>query len=133
MFKVQSGTPLCYTKSMSNRDYLGDLRRRSPNHPNYKIEARAYKNAKGVDELIHLQVGYWSYVEWLEANTDIRFGDWVIHCDQNPFEDWPLSKLLMYWLWKDQCGRFAEGERNDQPFPPMGYEGWADEFHSQVE
>lgn len=114
---------------MSNKAYLDDLRQRSPNHPTYDIEARAYKNAKGVDELIYLPKGYWEYVAWVEANTEIDFAKWVVHCDQNPFEDWSLSHLLMYWLWNDECNRFRNGEPTPNPYPPMGYEGWADEVH----
>lgn len=116
---------------MDNKHYLDDLRRRSPNLPCYEIEARPYKNAQGVDALIYLQRGYWDYVTWAEKNTEIDFADWVIHCDKNPFEDWPLSKLLMYWLWTDQCNRFRAGEQIHKPYPPMGYEGWADEFHAR--
>lgn len=115
---------------MDNKDYLDDLRRRSPNHENYEIEARAYKNAKGVDELIYLQRGYWRYADWLESNEDeVSIAAWVIHCDQNPCEGFSLSHLLMYWLWEDHCNRFRAGMPTPDPYPPLGYEGWAEEFH----
>lgn len=112
---------------MDNKAYLGDLRRRSPNRESYQIEARPYKNAQGIDELIYLPKGYWDYVAWAEANTEIDFAHWVVHCDNNPHEDYSLSHLLMYWLWLDECNRFRAGEPTPNPYPPMGYEGWADE------
>ncbi|MCG8405203.1 MAG: hypothetical protein MI923_08410 [Phycisphaerales bacterium] len=120
---------LCYSTFMDNRKYLADLRRRMPNRPSHKIEARSYKNASGVDELIYLPTGYWNYVEWAEKNTEIDFADWVVHCDTNPSEGFCLSHLLMYWLWTDECNRFRQGLPTPHPYPPMGYEGWADEFH----
>jgi hypothetical protein len=116
---------------MDNKAYLDDLRRRSPNLETYYIEARPYQNAKGVDELIFLQRGYWRYVAWAEENTDITFSEWVVHCDQNPIEDWSLSHQLMYWLWDDHCNRFRQGLPTPDPYPPLGYEGWAEEFHSK--
>ena len=128
---MQSDASLCYHHDMDNKKYLDDLRRRSPNAKSYQIEARPYKNAKGVDELIYLQAGYWRYVEWAEANTEIDFAEWVIHCDKTPCEGFSLSHLLMYWLWTDECNRFRQGEPTPKPYPPMGYEGWADQFHSQ--
>lgn len=118
---------------MNQREFLSDLRQRSPNDEVYDIEARAYKNAKGIDELVYLQQGYWHYVAWAEKNTDIDFAEWVIHCDKNPFEDFSLSHLLMYWLWDDHCNRFRQGLPTPNSYPPLGYEGWADEFHSKAE
>lgn len=114
---------------MNHHEYLRDIRTRSQNTENNEIEARPYKNAKGVDELIYLTKGYWNYVDWAEANTDIDFQTWVVHCDNNPVEDFTLSHLLMYWLWTDECNRFRAGDPTPHPCPPRGYEGWADEYH----
>lgn len=116
---------------MNNIQYLNDLRRRSPNTETYEIEARPYKNAEGVDELIYLQRGYWRYVEWAEKNTEIDFAAWVIHCANHPCEGYSLSHQLMYWLWTDHCNRFRAGDPTPYDYPPMGYEGWADEFHGK--
>lgn len=109
---------------MNQREFLQNLRSRSPNAETYEIEARAYKNAKGIDELIYLQRGYWDYIAWAEQNTDIDFSHWVVHCDNNPSEGFTLSHLLMYWLWNDHCNRFRAGDPTPDSFPPMGYEGW---------
>lgn len=98
-----------------------------PNHPDYKPVKRFYKNASGVDEMIIMTQSHWDYVEWLENTTEIKFADWVIHCDKNPFEDHPISELLIYWLWVDECARFKEGLDTPTPFPPVGYKGWGDE------
>ena len=115
---------------MNQQEFLSHLRSRSPNHETYEIEARAYKNAKGVDELIYLQRGYWRYADWLEANVDeVTIADWVVHCDKNPCEGYSLSHQLMYWLWTDECNRFRAGDPTPNSYPPLGYEGWADEFH----
>jgi hypothetical protein len=107
------------------------LRTGLPNHWSYEIEARPYNNAKGVDEMIFLTRANWDYVDFLEAEGETNFADWVVHCDETPFEDWCLSFLLMYWLWTDECGRFRQGLPTPHPFPPMGYEGWADEYHAE--
>ena len=116
---------------MNHQEFMRSLRR-VPNHPNNKIVARTYKNAKGADELIFLHQVHWDYVEWLEARGDIDFAEWVIHCDNNPVEDFTLSHLLMYWLWEDECIRFREGMPTPHPYPPMGYEGWADQHHGRT-
>jgi hypothetical protein len=118
---------------MNHHQYLQDLRRRSQNLDRHEIEARAYKNAKGVDELIYLTKGYWEYVEWAEKNTEIDFATWVVHCDNNPSEGFSLSHLLMYWLWTDECNRFRAGDPTPDAYPPQGYQGWADEYHSKAE
>lgn len=115
---------------MDHQEYLQDLRKRSPSLETYEIEARPYKNAQGVDELIYLQRGYWDYVAWAEQNTEIDFAHWVVHCGNVPCDGFSLSHLLMYWLWYDHCNRFREGMPTPDSFPPLGYEGWADEFHS---
>lgn len=114
---------------MVRREHKQSLRH-VPNHPSYKVVARVYKNAKRVDEVIWLHQCYWQYVDLLETQGEISFAEWVVHCDNNPFEDWTLSHLLMYWLWSDECGRFREGLPTPKPYPPLGYEGWADEYHA---
>ncbi|WP_037226941.1 hypothetical protein [Roseobacter sp. GAI101] len=100
------------------------LRGGTPSTANYDPVARVYKNASGIDEIIHLHRCYWAYVDWLEATTDIKFINWVVHCDKNPSEGYTLSHLLMYWLWTDECDRFRAGLPTPNPYPPMGYEGW---------
>lgn len=114
---------------MNHQEFLHYLRHNTPNNEAYEIEARAYKNGKGIDELISLPRSYWRYVEWAENTTDIDFATWVIHCAQNPVEGYTLSHQLMYWLWTDECNRFRAGETTPEDYPPMGYTGWADEFH----
>lgn len=120
---------LCYSGGMNQQEYMHWLSTALPNHWSYETVARPYKNAKGVDEMIFLTPANWDYVDWLEAKDGADFGEWVVHCDQNPFDNWCLSFLLMYWLWKDECGRFRQGLPTPNSFPPMGYEGWADEHH----
>ena len=71
---------------------MAHMRTKTPNAPGYDVIGRAYKNAKGVDEIIHLQRSYWDYVEWLESMTEIKFADWVIHCDNNPSEGYSLQE-----------------------------------------
>lgn len=115
---------------MDHQQFMQTLRR-APNAPSYEIVSRIYKNASGVDEIIWLNRGYWEQVDWLESRGDIDFSEWVVHCDNNPFEDWALSSLLMYWLWLDECNRFRENLPTFKPYPPMGYEGWADEYHAR--
>ncbi|MCV6545683.1 MAG: hypothetical protein OIF56_00095 [Cohaesibacter sp.] len=73
---------------------------------------------------------YWDYADWLEETVDeVSIAEWVVHCDKNPCEGYTLSHQLMYWLWFDECNRFRAGDPTPNPYPPMGYEGWADEFH----
>lgn len=95
---------------MNHQQYMNDLRRSPPYHPGYDVIARAYKNAKGIDELIHLHRTSWQYVDWLEANDHISFADWVIHCDNHPSPGFTLSHLLQYWLYEDECYRWESGE-----------------------
>lgn len=73
----------------------------------------------------------WDYVDWLDTEGETKFADWVVHCDKAPFEDCCLSYLLFYWLWYDECERFRQGLPTPNPYPPMGYEGWADEHHAE--
>ena len=112
---------------MNQIEFLNYLRHGLPNSPEYEIEPRVYKNAKGVDEIIHLTRNYWRYVDWADQNTDIDFANWVIHCDQNPTAGYTLSHQLMYWLWTDECNRFRQSHPTPHPYPPMGYESWASE------
>jgi len=112
---------------MNHQEYMTHMRTRTPSTPTYDVVARAYKNAKGIDEIIHLHRCNWDYVEWLEANTGISFAEWVVHCDKNPSEGYTLSHLLMYWLWTDECNRFREGLPTPHSYTPVGYEGWGDE------
>lgn len=100
---------------MSHQRFMNFLRGGTPSTPPYDPIARVYKNASGVDEIIHLHRCYWNYVDWLEATTDIKFADWVVHCDKNPSEGYTLSHLLMYWLWTDECDRFREGLPTPNP------------------
>lgn len=89
---------------------MDHIRRDAPYHPSYDVIARAYKNASGIDEMIYLHRVCWDHVDWLEANTDINFADWVVHCANNPAPDFTLSHLLQYWLWVDECNRHRNGE-----------------------
>ena len=43
------------------------------NHPSHNAIPRDYKNAKGVVEVIRLHQYYWDDVDWLEAQSDIKF------------------------------------------------------------
>ena len=94
-----------YPAWMAQTDYMHYLQSRLEEHPDNKPVGRFYKNIAGADVLIHLPQCYWDYVEWSEARGDIDFQYWVTHTEQNPFEDWSLSQLLMYWLWLDRCRR----------------------------
>lgn len=109
------------------------IRNRTPNGFSYDVVPRTYKNAKGLDEVVWLNRSYWDYAEWLEIEAvDVDIAEWVIHCDKNPVDGYTLSHQLMYWLWTDECGRFRQGLPTLNPYPPMGYEGWADEFHGRA-
>jgi hypothetical protein len=112
---------------MNHQEYMTHMRTRTPSLPTYDVVGRAYKNTQGIDEIIYLHRCNWDYVEWLEANTEIRFAEWVVHCDDNPSEGYTLSHLLMYRLWTDECNRFREGLPTPHPYPPAGYEGWGDQ------
>lgn len=112
---------------MDHHAYMRSLRA-SPNAVEYDIITRVYKNAAGIDEIIFLHRGYWDYVDWLTKNTeDFDFSEWVIHTDKNPCKGYTLSHVLMYLLWEDECERFRNGADPYKPYPPMGYEGWADD------
>jgi hypothetical protein len=106
---------------MNHQEFMTYLRDQTPENRDDIPTPRAYKNARGVDEIIHLHESYWDYVDWLETTTDIKFADWVVHCDKNPAEDYTLSHLLMYWLWTDECGRFRVGLPTPSSTPPIGY------------
>ncbi|SIS72867.1 hypothetical protein SAMN05421759_102681 [Roseivivax lentus] len=71
--------------------------------------------------LIHLPQNYWAYVDWLEARGDIDFQAWVLHVEENPFEDWPMPQLLMYWLWLDETRRHRNGDPAPSAAPPEGF------------
>lgn len=117
---------LWYPECMSFQEYMHWMRTGTPNHWSYEIVAKPYKNAEGVDEIISMMRCNWDYVDWLEANSEIKFAEWVIHCDKNPWENMCLSNLLMYWLWLDECNRFKEGLPTPNAYPPMGYVGWGE-------
>lgn len=106
---------------MNHQEFMRYLRDQSPEYIDDKVTPRAYKNASGVDEIIHLHESYWDYMGWLEETTEIKFADWVVHCDKNPAKDHTLSHILMYWLWLDECNRFRNGMPTPNSTPPMGY------------
>lgn len=83
---------------------------------------RAYPGHDGSSVLIHLPQSAWEYSEWLEQHHGIAFQDWVQHCQANPFEDWCLSKLLLYWLWADECDRYCKGLPTPSRQEPDGFE-----------
>ena len=64
---------------MNHLDYVRSIRRREGDHPNYRLEARTYKNAAGMTQLIYLPVTVWDYVEWMQIEDGIQFQDWVLH------------------------------------------------------
>ncbi|WP_181820821.1 MULTISPECIES: hypothetical protein [Rhodobacterales] len=107
---------------MSQQKYMAYLQSKSKDRPNDPIEMRLYKNMAKADVMIHLPRSYWDFVEWVELRGDISFQDWVIHCEQTPFEDWSISELLMYWLWMDQCNRHRYGLPKPNDVLPEGYE-----------
>lgn len=110
------------------------IRNRTPNGFGYDVISRTYKNAKGLDEVVWLNRSYWDYADWLEIEEpDVSIADWVIHCDKNAVEGYTLSHQLMNWLWIDECNRFRQGLPTPNPYPPMGYEGWAEEVHGVAE
>ena len=103
---------------MNHQEYMRHLRSDPPYHPSYDVITRAYKNASGIDELIHLHRTTWEYVDWLEVNTEIKFAEWVVHCDNNPAPGFTLSHLLQYWLYEGECIRWENGERPPGRKPP---------------
>ncbi|WP_395173526.1 hypothetical protein [Roseibium alexandrii] len=118
---------------MTQRDFMKHLLSGSPQSPIHQPLSRVYKNNHDIDTVIALPRGYWEYVDFLESRLEISFLTWVRHCDRNPFEDWSLSELLMYWLWLDQCHRFYEGLPTNKPKPPMGYERWLNQEYGREE
>ena len=115
---------------MDNQWYLNDLRERTDGSAKQQIEARPYKNAKGVEELIFLLKETWAYVEWLEENDAIDFAQWVVHCDNNPVETFCLSHLLMFWLWDDECYRHKLGLPTPTQNPPAGFDEHISRLHT---
>lgn len=116
----------CYPVCMSHIDFMKHLQSGTKKDPLNAPVTRFYKHAAGADSMIHLPQGYWNYVDWLEARGDIDFTIWVTHCEENPFEDWPVSQLLMYWLWLDNCRRHRYGEATFSDTPPEGYEPYGE-------
>ena len=122
----------CYPVGMDHQEYMHWLRHSTPNHPNYEPVARSYLNAAGVEEVLFLPSSTWDYADWLEATTDHRIADWVIAADKLDRDDYTLSHILWYWLWNDECDRFRSGLPTPHPYPPTGYDGWADEYHDKT-
>lgn len=114
---------------MSQHDFMQYLSSFSSKSPTYEPLSRVYKNSQDLDTVITLPRGYWEYVDFLESRLEMSFLTWVKHCDRQPFQDWSLSQLLMYHLWEDECRRFRQGLPTPNPCPPMGFQGWADEYH----
>ena len=107
---------------MSQIDFMAFLREIESTDPRHRTETRFYPNGQGADVMVQLPRSSWAYVDWLEQTQGGEFGAWVIHCLNTPFEDWPLSELLMYWLWADECGRHRKGMVAPSDAPPVGYE-----------
>lgn len=108
------------------------LRQSTTGSASYDLETRTYPNSTGADELITLHHNYWNYVDWLEARGEISFADWVIHCEQNPSGDTPLSELLMYWLWLDECNRWLYCEPTPSQTLPAGFSFWKATYGERV-
>lgn len=117
---------MCYPVSMSQVDFMQYLQSNSLKDPANAPVMRLCKNHSGADVMIHLPQGYWNYVDWLEQRGDIDFTAWVDHCEATPFEDWPISQLLMYWLWRDNCRRHRNGDPTFSDAPPDGYEPYGE-------
>lgn len=94
--------------------------------------ARNYPNSAGADELIFLPRNYWDYVDWSEARGDMDFAAWVIHCERNPHFDTPISELLMYWLWVDECGRWLHCKPTMSKTLPRGLAFWKATYGKKV-
>lgn len=77
-----------------------------------------------------LPQAHWDYVDWLVEVIEIDLNEWIVVCDQNR-GDKSLVENFMYWLWWDECDRFRRRCKTPNLYPPMGYEGWADEHHSR--
>lgn len=111
---------------MNHIQYLHHLREFEAKNPNHAVQARAYINAAGADELIFLPQSMWEYVDWLEARGYIDFQVWVLHCEANPVETFTLSHLIMYWLWLDDCRRHRYGLPTHTNVLPEGYEAYGE-------
>ncbi|GAA6176991.1 hypothetical protein NBRC116593_29100 [Sulfitobacter pacificus] len=111
---------------MSHIEFMQYLQSQAGSDAQHKPVTRLYKNNAGTDVMIHLPQSYWDYVDWSEARGDIDFSYWVTHTEQNPFEDWTLSRLLMYWLWLDECRRHRLGHETPTDTPPEGYEAFGE-------
>ena len=113
---------MCYPFCMSQVEFMQFLQSVKDEHPDYEPVMRLYKNTAGADVMIHLPQNSWDYVDWLEKRGDIDFTVWVQHCEQTPFDGWPISKLLMYWLWLDGCRRHRNGLETFSDTLPEGYD-----------
>ncbi len=123
----------CYTIFMNkHQEYMRWLHEKSTNSSYNKAVTRTYSNMSNADELITLPKSYWEYVDWLETRGDINFSEWVIHCEQNPHLNIPISELLMYWLWLDECGRWMNCLPTQTTTIPSGFRFWKAEYGDQV-
>ncbi len=116
---------------MNHQNYVRWLREAEHLSKDYHVTSRSYPNPHGADELIFLPQNYWHYVDWLEANTDITFADWVTHCAQNPHKTTPISHLLMYWLWQDECCRWINNAPRPNGPAPKGLKLWTAKYKGQ--
>jgi|GEM_PF-2326859 hypothetical protein len=131
LWRVHRG--VWYTYSMTpHQEFLRWLRDAATTSASYDPVTRTYPNSAGADELITLHRNYWDYVDWLEARGDIRFADWVIHCEQNAEDDAPLSETLMYWLWKDECNRWLYCAPTPSKTLPAGFSFWKARYGDRV-
>lgn len=117
---------------MDNRRYMSWLRREEAHAGGNRIFSRPYRNAASADVLVTLTDGYWRYVDWLEDRGDICIADWVRHCEANPDEAMPLSELLVYWLWTDECNRWVLGEPTPGTTKPQGFGFWKASYGKRV-
>ncbi|WP_107495982.1 hypothetical protein [Thalassobius sp. I31.1] len=117
---------------MNHQNYVRWLREAEHLSKDYHVTSRSYPNPHGANELIFLPQNYWHYVDWLEVNTDITFADWVIHCAQNPHEATPISHLLMYWLWQDECSRWINCLPAGSDRLPKGFRFWKASYGTRV-
>jgi hypothetical protein len=123
----------CYDNPMNqHQEYMRWLHSKSTKNSENQVISRTFKNSSGADELISLPQSYWGYVDWLEARGDIIFSEWVIHCEMNPHEDTPISHLLMYWLWLDECGRWMNCQPTPSTVIPNGFRFWKAEYGNRV-
>ncbi|QBY02535.1 hypothetical protein E2K80_18805 [Rhodophyticola sp. CCM32] len=106
---------------MSQIEFMKFLSEIDDHHEGQTTETRLYPNGQGAEVMVQLPQSSWAYVDWLEQTQGGDFAGWVTHCLQTPFEDWPLSKLLMYWLWADECERHRRGMATRSETKPDGY------------